>query len=78
MKSCSRQQKTVPLSSAEAELHAMVAAPTEVFGIVRLCRDMGMELGGEIYADSSVALGTSNRTVTGKVRHLRVQALWVQ
>ena len=56
----------------------MVSASAEVLGIVRLCRDMGMELGGEIYADSSAALGISNRTGTGKVRHLRVKALWVQ
>ena len=39
---------------------------------------MGMELGGEKYADSSATLGMSNRTGTGKVGHLRVQALWVQ
>ena len=58
---------TVALSRAEAELHAMVAASAEVLGCV-----------GKIYADSSAALGISNRTCTDKVRHLRVQALWVQ
>ena len=34
MKSYSRQQKTVALSSAEAELHAMVAVSVGVLGIV--------------------------------------------
>ena len=36
VKSYSRQQKTVALSSAEAELHAMVAASAEALGIVLL------------------------------------------
>ena len=78
IKSYSRQQKTVALSSAEAELHAMVAASAETLGIVSLCKDMGITIGGEIYADSSAALGIAQRTGIGKVRHLRVQALWVQ
>ena len=52
--------------NAEAELHAVVAASAEVLGFVGLCRDMGMELVGEIYADSSVALGISNGTGAGK------------
>ena len=78
IKTYSRQQKTIALSSAEAELHAMVANSAEVLGIIGLCRDLGMKLTGEIYADSSAALGISNRAGVGKVRHLRVQALWVQ
>ncbi len=78
VKSYSRQQKTVALSSAEAELHAMVAASAETLGIIGLCRDMGMEIAGEVYADSSAALGIAQRSGVGKVRHLRVQALWVQ
>ena len=51
MKSFSRQKKAVALSSAEAELHAMVAASAEVLGIEGLFCDMGMELGSEIYAE---------------------------
>ena len=78
IKTYSRQQKTVALSSAEAELHAMVAASAEVLGIIGLAQDLGMQLKGEILADSSAALGISNRSGSGKVRHLRIQALWVQ
>ena len=72
IKSYSRQQKTVALSSAEAELHARVAASTETLGIISLCRDMGIQIGGEVYADSCAALGIAQRTGIGKVRHLRV------
>ena len=78
IKTYCRQQKTMALSSAEAELHAMVAASAEVMGIIGLCSDLGMQAQGEILADSSAALGISNRTGIGKVRHLRIQALWVQ
>ena len=78
IKTYSRQQKTVALSSAEAELHAMVAASAETLGVIGLCEDLGMRMMGEILADSSAALGISNRTGVGKVRHLRIQALWVQ
>ena len=78
IKSFSRQQKTIALSSAEAELHAMVATSAEVMGVLGLCKDVGMNMQGEILADSSAALGISSRTGMGKVRHLRIQALWVQ
>ena len=46
IKSYSRQQKTIALSSAEAELHAMVAASAEALGIMALCKDMGMVVEG--------------------------------
>ena len=38
VKSYSRQQRTVALSSAEAELHGMVAASAESIGIIGLLR----------------------------------------
>ena len=56
----------------------MVAASAETIGIIGLCKDMGIRIGGEVYADSSAALGIAQRSGNGKVRHLRVQALWVQ
>ena len=78
LKSYSRQQKTIALSSAEAELHAMVAASSETLGLIALCRDMGLTLKGDVYVDSSAALGIAQRVGSGKVRHVLVQALWVQ
>ena len=78
IKSYSKQQKTIALSSAEAELHAMVAASAEALGVVGLFRDLGIKAEGEVYADASAALGITQRSGKGKVRHIRVQALWVQ
>ena len=37
-----------------------------------------MAFSGEVYTDSSAALGILQRTGLGKVRHLRTQGLWVQ
>jgi hypothetical protein len=56
----------------------MVAASAETIGLINLCKDMGLKLEGEVYADSSAAIGIAQRNGCGKVRHLRVQALWVQ
>ena len=66
------------LSSAEAELHAMVAASAETLGIVALMSDMGMEVEGEVFSDSTAALSIVQRQGIGKLGHVRTQALWVQ
>ena len=78
LKTYSKQQKTVALSSAEAELHAMVAASAETLGVLALMADMGSKVEGEVFADSTAALGIAQRTGMGKLRHVRTQALWVQ
>ena len=68
----------IALSSAEAELYAMVAASAESLANVAYSRDLGITKTAEIYTDSSAALGISQRSGLGKVRHLRTQGLWVQ
>ena len=78
IKAYSRQQKTIALSSAEAELHAMVAASSETLGLIALARDLGMTMTGDVHIDSSAALGVSQRMGQGKLRHVKIQALWVQ
>ena len=78
IKTYSRQQKVVALSSAEAELYATVAASAEALAAAAYARDVGMPLECELYCDSSAALGIAQRAGIGKVRHLRTQGLWVQ
>ena len=46
IKTYSRQQKTVALSSAEAELYAMVAASAESLAVMAYSRDLGVKLEG--------------------------------
>ena len=78
IKTYCKQQKVIALSSAEAELYAMVAASAETLAIAAYARDLGLNLECELYCDSSAALGITQRAGIGKVRHLRTQGLWVQ
>ena len=78
VKSYSKQQKVLALSSAEAETYGMVACSAEVLGIQACAADMGLEYTASIYADASAALGIVQRRGVGKVRHIRTQSLWLQ
>ena len=78
IKTYSRQQKTIALSSAEAELYALVAASTEAMGLVAYAFDLGITLKPTVHTDASAALGIAQRRGLGKVRHVRTQALWIQ
>jgi len=40
--------------------------------------DFGISLGGRVHTDSSAAVGITTRQGLGKLRHIRVQYLWVQ
>ena len=69
IKAYCRQQKVVALSSAEAELYAMVAASAEALAVQAYAKDLGINMGVEMYADSSAALGIAKRAGIGKVRN---------
>ena len=72
IRSWSSTQKCVTLSSGEAELVAMVRTSTEVIGMIQLAADWGLQMGGEILADSAAALGVVKRKGCGKLRHVKV------
>ena len=78
LKSWSKQQKVVALSSAEAETYALVATACEVLGLQACARDLGIEMEGELFTNASAAFGILFRTGIGKIRHIRTQALWLQ
>ena len=78
IKKVSSTQKTIALSTAEAELTAVVKCSCEVIGITQLAEDWDMDLTGDIFVDSSAALGVVARKGAGKLRHVRVGQLWVQ
>ena len=67
MKTYCNQQKVIALSSAEAELYAMVAASAEALAIVACSRDLGLDLAVEMYCDSAAAFGITNWAGIGKV-----------
>ena len=78
LKSWSSTQRTVALSSGEAELTAMVKATAEGLGLRSLWREWGQPVGLEVYGDSNAALGIVRRRGAGKLRHVRIGNLWLQ
>ena len=78
VKSWSVTQKRVTLSSAEAELGALVKASAETIGIMQMAEALGDKVAAEVYVDSSAALSVTQRKGTGKMRHVRIGQLWVQ
>ena len=61
LKSWSSTQRTVALSSGEAELTAMVRATSEGLGVRSLWKEWGQEVALEVYGDSNAALGIVKR-----------------
>ena len=78
IRSWSTTQKSVTLSSGEAELVALVKLSTEVIGLTQMARDWGLEMFADIYVDSAAAIGVVKRQGNGKLRHIKVGQLWVQ
>lgn len=80
LKTWSHTQATVALSSAEAELIAIVKGASEGLAAKHLAEDFGQVCGTklQVCTDSSGALGICKRTGVGKVRHLDTRLLWVQ
>jgi len=78
IKTWSTTQKSITLSSAEAELVAAVKMAAELIGVTQLMADWGLNLRGRVHVDSSAAIGVVGRKGNGKLRHVRVGSLWIQ
>ena len=78
IKSWSVTQKRVTLSSAEAELGALVKASAEAIGVTQMAEGLGDSVTAEVFVDSSAALSVAQRRGTGKMRHVRIGQLWIQ
>jgi hypothetical protein len=78
LKSWSRTQGTVALSSGEAEFYAALKGCAEGIGIKSLMADLGLPVSIEIVQDSTSAKGTASRIGIGKIKHLDTGWLWIQ
>ena len=78
IKAWSKTQNNISMSSAEAELIAMVTLSTELIGLMSLARDLNCNLHGRVWADSSAALAIVKRSGAGKLWHINISLLWVQ
>ena len=78
IKSWSTTQATVAMSSAEAELFSLTKGAAQSLGILSMALDFGYSLNAVVHSDASAALAIAQRKGLGKVRHLKVQYLWIQ
>ncbi len=76
IKHWSSTQRTVTLSSGEAELLGIVRGCSEALGLQSLAGDLGIKAGISVCGDSSAAIGTCRRAGTVKARPLAVGQLW--
>ena len=75
----SRTQRTVSLSSCEAELHGMVSALADGIYISRCLSFLtGADVSHYLLTDSSSARQLASKQGVGKVRHLDGKILWIQ
>eukprot|EP00973_Karenia_brevis_P059202 8243566-Karenia_brevis.AAC.1 len=70
IKGWARTQDSIALSSAEADLVALVKTSAELMGVLSMCRDWGEERKGVVSVDSSAALAVTDRKGSGKLRHI--------
>ena len=68
----------IALSSAEAELYAILKGVSEALGYMSMSADWGRRLSCEAKADGSAALGIIARRGLGKLRHIDTTYLWLQ
>ena len=78
IKSWSSTQPVIAMSSAEAELYALVRAASEGLGIQAVAADLGCPAVVKVWVDSSAAKSACSRVGLGRLRHLEVKYLWVQ
>ena len=74
----SSTQTVIALSSAEAELNAVVKMVSETLGVKNMFKSMGIDKKIVIKTDSSACNGIVHREGCGKVKHLETRQLWVQ
>ena len=74
----SSTQSIIALSSAEAELNALVKLASEALGVRNMFSEHGKEFMIVALTDSSASNGILHREGCGKVKHLEARQLWLQ
>ena len=78
IKTYSKTQSNIALSSAESEFYATMKVCQESIGMISLAKELMMNLKARVMVDASAALGVAQRMGIGKIRHLHTGALWIQ
>ena len=72
LRTWSKEQSHIALSSGEAELYASNRAAAEASGLKSLAADMGIEVEIMLEVGATAAIGIIHRRGLGKVRHVDV------
>ena len=78
IKSWSTNQTIIALSSAEAELYALLKGASQTLGLQSMAADFGDIIQAGLWSDASAAIAISQRSGLGKLRHIQTQYLWLQ
>ena len=81
IKSWSRTQDAITLSSAEVELVALGKVAMEILGVRSMSEEWKLSSASQtsqLFADASAALSIAKRQGAGKMRHINVKSLWLQ
>jgi hypothetical protein len=78
VKSWSKHQKVIALSSGEAELYAAVKVGCELKGVRALCQDFGLKVSLHLYVDAKATLGMLSRRGAGSMKHVETNMFWMQ
>ena len=73
IKGWSRTRNHVTLSSAEADLMALVKCSAELLGLRSMLGDFGVESEGVVYAISSAGFAIARRKGAGQMQHINVK-----
>ena len=78
IKSWSKQQKVVALSSGEAELYGAVKLGCELMGIKSLAQDFGLSVSLDMHLDAKATIGMLSRRGAGGMKHVETNNFWLQ
>ena len=77
LKSWSKTQSLIALSSGESEFYGALKAAAEGLGMISILKDYGVKIRGQVPGDASAALGIINRQGLGRTRHIDTGLLWI-
>ena len=78
LKSWSKRQQVIALSSAEAELYAATRAASEAIGMASMLHELGHDVKINLLIDSTSAIALAHRDGLGRAKHIAIQDLWLQ
>ena len=78
IRTASKTQSIVSLSSPESEYYGVVKAASITMGIRTILKDMGIQVDVEILSDASSGISLASRRGLGRARHVATRFLWLQ